>query len=385
VRLADGGVTDVRPFDATSINRATDAGAQAAAIAPIYAEQYGGYGPDRFWQNLSVTPDVVTMSSSIAAAYPLTEGGGEVDGVLTIDALGLARLLELTGPVSVPLWPEPISADNAVDVLLFEHYQELDGAARDRFQGLVVAAVVDAVSSRSLATPSVLASTLAPAVTGGHLRLWSADPSAQQLFRRIGADGALPTQSGDDFVQLVTQNGSEAKIDWFLDRSLTYDVAVDPGTGKLLASAEVTLVNRAPSSGVASYLIGGDVGSPMPAGVNRTLVTLLSPHVTVAATDDAGQAVPLNLGREVGGLYAASALVEVPPGASTTIRFRLEGAVATSDRYRLVVGHQPTRRPDDVTVRLRTIGGWALEPPGPAQETYAEDGPSTFERGLRGP
>ena len=385
VRLVDGGVEQVRPFDATTINRATDASAQAAAIAPLYAEQYGGYGADHFWQNLSVTPDVETMSSSIASAYPLTAGGGEVDGVLTIDALGLAKLLELTGPVSVPLWPEPITAENAVDVLLFQHYDQLDGAARDRFQGLVVAAVVEAVSSRSLPTPSVFASTLAPAVTGGHLRLWSADPGAEQLFRRIGADGALPTQSGDDFVQLVTQNGSEAKIDWYLDRSLSYDVALSPGTGKLLATAEVTLVNRAPASGVASYLIGGDVGSPTPAGVNRTVVTLLTPHASVRVTDGSGTAIPVNLGREGAGLYAASVVLEIPPGGTATIRYRLEGAVATSDRYRLVVGHQPTRRPDQVAVRLRTTGGWALEPPGPAEAAHEEDGPITFERGLRGP
>ena len=45
--------------------------------------------------------------------------------MVTIDPYGVAGLLELTGPVTVPDWPEPLTADNAAQVLLFEQYDQL--------------------------------------------------------------------------------------------------------------------------------------------------------------------------------------------------------------------------------------------------------------------
>ena len=171
----------------------------------------------------------------------------------------------------------------------------------------------------------------------------------------------------------------------------SFDVHVLPGGFKEGAAgehirigfADITLTNGAPGAGVSSYIIGGDVGGPTRPGVNRTVVTLLTPHVPVAATDGAGTALPLSLGREGDGLYAASVVVEIPPGATTTIQLELQGAVATSGRYRLLVGHQPTRLPDRVSVRLQTTGGWTVERPDQPSATYETDGPSTFDVGLK--
>ena len=42
-----------------------------------------------------------------------------------VDPLAVAALLKAIGPVSVPSWPVPISAENAASVLLHEQYVAL--------------------------------------------------------------------------------------------------------------------------------------------------------------------------------------------------------------------------------------------------------------------
>jgi hypothetical protein len=372
LRLADGKVDLVRTFSAHDINTATHPDRQRAVLPSVYAQEYSGYDPSVFWQNLSATPNVVTMSRAIAAAYPTTDGGGPVDGVLTIDPLGLRGLLQLTGPVRVPDWPTPISADDVTDVLLFQQYARLDAAHLEHFQGEVVAAVVRALTTGQLASPPALASALAPAVEGGHLRLWSADPAGQHLVARIGADGALGAPPRSDFVQLVTQNLSEAKIDWYLQRTLTYDATFDPPSGHLAATATVTLANHAPASGVASYLIG-ERGGPTDPGQSKMLVTVLTPHRVTGATDASGTSLPLNLGQE-DGLFTASVLVVIPPGGTQVVHFALDGDLPPGTEYHLAVGHQPTRVPDHVDVALQGSGGWRVTS-GSGDASLDRDGP----------
>jgi hypothetical protein len=376
LRTAGGDISLVRTIRASQMNAATDPAKQAVVLPPVYGERYGGYHPNQLWQNLSVTPDAVTMSRAIASAYPLTAGGGPVDGVVAIDPVGMAGLLDLTGPVRVAAWPTPITAANVVEVLDFSSYQQLSAAALQDFQGDVVRAIVDALTSGSLPPPSRLASALAPAVAGGHLRLWSNDPAAERLITRIGADGALRRPPAGDFVQLVTQNGSEAKIDWYLRRKLSYDVVLDPGTGRLQGTATVAVTNQAPASGVSSYVIGEATGPTRP-GQNRMLVTVLTPHLPTGATDAAGRTLPMSLGLE-NGFYSASVLVVVEPGATATIRFALDGALPPGADYRLTVGHQPTLVPDQVEIAAHGSGRWAVTSPGGGRQTSEPGAPEHF-------
>ena len=360
LRASNGDVDLVRSISAAEMNQATDHGAQLAALPSVYRTRYEGFRPGRFWQNLSATPDVPTLARGMAEAFPLTVGGGRVDGVITIDPYGIAALLELTGPVIVPGWPAAIGSDNVERILLFDHYDVLSPEQIDTFQGDVVEAVVDALTEGTLPAPSVIAATLTPAVQGGHLRLWSPERDAQALFERIGADGSLRAPAdGTDFIQLVTQSASESKIDWFLRRSLTYAPVLDPTTGVLTATATVTLANAAPTTGVSSYIIG-EADGPTAVGENELRLTLYSPHRPTGVTDAAGTSLPINIGMEQG-LFAVTALVEIPSGQSITLSFRFVGALRPSrGLYELRVGRQPAVAPDAVEVDLEGSAGWVF-------------------------
>lgn len=360
LRTRDGRISLVRTIPAGDLNGATDPAEQREALPAVYRARYGGFFPAQFWQNLSAVPDVPTFGEAVAAAYPLTDGGGPVDGFVTIDPSGLAALLELTGPVRVPDWPEPLTAANAAQVLLFDHYDRLGDATRDRFQASVVEAVVQALTSGSLPRPAELTATLAPAVIGGHLHLWSPDPEAQHLFERLGVDGAQGGPRSSDFVQLVTQNAGENKIDWYLRRSLTYEPVLDPSSGALTATATIDLVNDAPATGVSSYIIG-EPGGPAAPGENRLRVTLFSRLEPLEVTDGDGNPVGVNIDLE-NGLWSVTALVRIPPGGTAQLQVQLAGAQESLDEYRLVVGRQPAVVPDDLQINLTTPRGWRVDP-----------------------
>jgi hypothetical protein len=301
---------------------------------------------------------VPTVAKAVQAAYPLT-GRGPVDGVILIDPIGLAALLKVTGPITVAPWPEPLTPDNTAQILNFDHYDRLKPPARDDFQGAVVRAVIDRLTVGDLAAPSELAAALAPAVRGGHLQLWSPDRAAEALFRKVNAAGELRPPKGADFIELVTQNGSAAKIDWFLRRSLRYEAVVDPDTGDVRATAVVTLTNSAPTEGLDPYVIGGTALNNTRAGESRLFLTLYSALDLDGVTDEAGQPLGVNLGQE-NGLTAMRVLLRIPPGGSRTIRFQLTGGADLSGGdYQLILGHQATAWPDQVDLKI--TGGPSLE------------------------
>ena len=74
------------------------------------------------------------------------------------------------------------------------------------------------------------------------LMLFAGGADEQTLFRRIGADGALPTAKRGDVLSVSTQNLANNKIDAYLRRSITYRSTVDPEDGQVRARLVIRLV-----------------------------------------------------------------------------------------------------------------------------------------------
>ncbi len=148
---------------------------------------------------------------------------------------------------------------------------------------------------------------------------------------------------------MLTQNGSEAKIDWFLRRSVEYRVDFDPQTGQTTATATVTLTNLAPAEGVAEYIIGGAPGSPTEAGENRISLTVRSALPIIEVTDAAGAPVGTTNAIE-GGLGSATVRTTIPPGGTAAFTFHLAGALTPAPAYRLAMRPQPAPFADETLV-----------------------------------
>ena len=338
VRLERVGRTD-------DLNTGGDPESRRLVASPDYTARYARFEVERHWQNVTMSPDFPTVARAIANLYPQS-GGRPVDGVVAIDPIGLAALLDVIGPVQVPSWPVPITGDNAARVLLFEQYVALEGTQRVDFLATVTQAVWGRLTSGSFDAVK-LVRAMGPMVAEKHLQLASTHPREERGFIDLGAGGQM-APARHDFFGLVTQNASGNKIDWFLRRSIAYRAEVDPKSGELRATARIALRNQAPADGLPSYIIGNLVEPPLPSGTNKTYVSVYTPLLLEGARIDGR---PLLLETEVErDRHVYSTYLTIPPGGSAILELDLQGRMDTSDGYRLDLYRQAFLAPDPVEV-----------------------------------
>jgi len=322
-----------------------------------FLARYARFDPARTWANVNVSPDFPTDAAVIANLYPQS-GGAPIDGVIAVDPAGLAALLALVGPVEVASWPHPITAANALQVLLFDQYQRFNVTSEEQrvdFLGEVAQVAWGRLTSGDLPSVPELLATLGPAVGTKHFFFSSTRPDEQRLFEDMGAAGKMAPLTGD-FIGLVTQNAGGNKIDYFLRRKVEYRAQLDPGSGQLQASVKVALHNDAPATGLSASLIGNEVIPALPYGTNKLYLSFYTPWRLVDASLD-GTPVVLERATELGRQVYSTAVV-IPPKSAVTLELSLSGRLAETDDYRLDVYRQPMVSPDQVTTSLALRSGW---------------------------
>jgi Protein of unknown function (DUF4012) len=333
-----------------------------------FVARWSRFQPVATWRNLTMSPDFPSVGQVMTELYPQS-GGRPIDGVLAVDPIALAALLEFVGPVEIPGVPEPLTAENAADFMLYEQYVELPDDERVDVLETLARTTFDRLTAGELPGPRAVADVLGPAVRDGHIQLYSIHPEQQRLFTDIDADGALPAVDGD-FLAVVNSNATGNKVDLFLSRDIDYRATWDPETGEVAATVAVTLVNGAPSAGLPEYIIGNaldEEGEDLPAGTNRTHVSVYSP-LSLEGADLDGQ--PLDLASEVErDRYAYSLFLDVPPDNGTRVlTLRLRGRIPVDgEGYRLDIAGQPLVTPDDVHVTVESTGGGTLRAGAPME------------------
>lgn len=350
----DGDVKLERSGRIRELMEAVPSGQRVLEGPAEYIARYGRYNPQDFMQDLTYSPDWPSNAQVFASAFEQS-GGVPVDGVFAVDPYGLAALLQLTGPVQVEGIDQPLSADNAVKLLLRDQYLTLgDRAAREEVLADATRATFERLTDASLPAPRVLGDVLGPAVDGRHLQLWSPDGAEQALFEQIHADGALNLPEGGDGFQVVQQNVGNNKIDAYLKRTLDYQATIDATTGRLSGKITVTLRNEVPSIDLPDVVV--DNRRAAPRGTSVATIALHTRQVVTEATID-GVATRVGRGRE-GGFYAwDTPVLRIPPGETVTIVFTIDGAVDLSNGYSLRILPQPVATPDQVRVEVAIAGG----------------------------
>ena len=339
--------SDLQPATPAELERRTLPGDDALPT------RYRYYQPARYPGNVTGTQDFPTVARTFDTTYRET-GGPPVDGVIYVDPYGLAGLLKLTGPVAVEGLDRPLTSDNAADFLLKQQYtvfsnisnrvDYLEAASRNTFEQL---------TSRDLPGPRTVADALSPLVRRHRLLAYSFHPEDRALLDRVGLSGAVPPAAGADYLSVTNANANPNKIDAYLERSISYDSRYDPKTGSVSSTATVTLRNTSPASGLPDYTISNQAG--LPYGTNHTFLSVYTPLQLKSAAQD-GRAVDtepqIEYGRNRYGLF-----VDVPPGGTSTLVFRLGGQLEAASTYRLRFLAQPGVNPDRLAVSVEPGGG----------------------------
>jgi len=166
-----------------------------------------------------------------------------------------------------------------------------------------------------------------------------------------GIGGELPPPSPDGFA-VVSNNAAANKLDAYLKRNIAYEAVVDEDTGQITATAEVRLVNSAPTG------LPGDVGGNpfvLPPGTNRMYLSVYSPWSLTSAELDGGP-TGMEPSTELG-YNVYSRFVEIPAGEEVVLRLGFAGELPDDEPYELVLRSQPLAYPDVTRVDVRTTDG----------------------------
>lgn len=161
-------------------------------------------------------PDFPTAAQIMTAEWQRTHGITPNE-IVSIDPIGLSKLLAVTGPVTLPDG-EVIDSGNVVSKLLSEAYFRYPegGAESDAYFATVASAVFDRVMSMDYDVWA-MADAVVDAANNGSLMMWSDNPTTQEFFDGTRLQGVLPqSNEGSTVVGVYFRDRSSSKIDYYL-------------------------------------------------------------------------------------------------------------------------------------------------------------------------
>ncbi|CAL9315125.1 hypothetical protein SUDANB51_02886 [Streptomyces sp. enrichment culture] len=266
----------------TGSNPEVDLGAEFTA-------RYGRAQPTRYWANSNLSPHFPHAARIWSATWH-QRSGRQVDGVVGLDPTVLSRLLRVTGPRRLADGTQ-LTADNVLDLAERTGYARYPDDAQRKAFLLDVARTASGSLVNALQDPRRLAG-LVRAVYGdaaeGRLKMWSARENEQRLLATRPWGGTFPEDPGP-FAGLVVNNAAGGKLDYYLERELSWNPGPCTSRGRLV-SARITLRNMAPTSGLPAYVTqrGDKPSYRTRPGDNRLLLSYyasVGAHLTGASLD----------------------------------------------------------------------------------------------------
>ncbi|MGF0311947.1 DUF4012 domain-containing protein [Rhodococcus sp. IEGM1428] len=278
VRAVDGAVT----VDSLASNAELRIPYDPIDLGPDFFDAYETrFQPTQNWQNSNVSPHF-PYAGQIWQSMWQQETGERVDGALATDPVALGYILDVVGPITMSDG-EVIDGSNVVRVTQSDAYFrfENDNSARKAYLQDIAARVV-AKMQGNIASPRALLEALGKAAGEGHIAVWSADAALQSILGPTKIGHEVP-DSPDPYAALVVNNGAGGKLDYYLQRKVTYSAQTcDGATRTTHVVAELT--NNAPLQDYTTYIAGRQNDSTRydgPPGTNRSVVAL---YATQGAT-----------------------------------------------------------------------------------------------------
>jgi hypothetical protein len=229
---------------------------------------YSSWWPFANWglRDSNLSPDFPTSAKMIANVFQ-HETGQQVDGVIQFSPVVIAHVLKVTGPITVPVFNDTVTADNLEAKI---HYYEEDPAGiakqqrlfpndhthslRKRFTQAVTQLLEDKV--RHLPTSQIVdvGKQLLSDLQSKDLQVYLANTDLEQMLTQMHATGAIDTTPGIDGYMLVQTNVSVAKSTPYVDLTQHDDITLDDHGG---ATHHLTLtLHNAPTGpifGLSTY------------------------------------------------------------------------------------------------------------------------------------
>lgn len=247
LQVEDGRITALNFQDANKIDAwAVDGGStgmltKAYADAPTPLQEFMLL--DLFlFRDANYWPDFRASGQKAMDLYAYGRDVPPLDGAIAIDQAFLKLLLQGTGPVKLGDSGEVISSEN-IDQALQEAWTLQDGASeRKAFLGPFAAAILGTLLGGlgDLDLP-VMAEALQQGLNEKHLQIYVRDPVAAAMLAANGWDGRVEPPLDHDALLVVDMNVGYNKANVFIERDVSYGVALDPQGGGM---ADLAVTHR---------------------------------------------------------------------------------------------------------------------------------------------
>ncbi len=310
--------------------------------------------------------DFPTTARNSIDIYHANGGRERIDGVIAINFHTLEKLLEVTGPVTVPEYGETVSSGDVTEkTLIMTHPERLKPWESHRydFVGHLAAEIID----KSLSAPPSQWQSLITAFRAlgreKNLLLYHTDPSTQREIEEFGWDGSLRRDDGD-YLAVIDSSMRSTKLNLVVQSSIDLQVKLD---NRGNAENKVTIIYANPYSAWAKgkdrRLVDLTTGKGSLTVYGNYLRVLAAECATLEEVAEDGVPVGPESVEEEGGKSVFSRYLLLPLDTRKAISFtyRLDGAASGKGDekvYRLVVQKQPGTAavPLAVSVSLRDGG-----------------------------
>ncbi|MDI9894323.1 DUF4012 domain-containing protein [Rhodococcus sp. IEGM 1381] len=325
-----GGVSIVRAADGRiSVDNMASNDELRIPYAPMdlgvdFANAYESrYQSTQNWQNSNLSPHF-PYAGQIWQSMWQQETGERVDGALATDPVALGYILDVVGPITMGDG-EVIDGSNVVQITQSDAYFRFDddNTARKAYLQDIAARVV-AKMQGNIGSASGLLEALGKATSEGHIAVWSADPALQAILGPTKIGHEVP-ESPDPYAAVVVNNGAGGKLDYYLQRKVTYTAqSCDGATRTTRVVAEIT--NNAPELDYTTYIAGRQNESTRydgPPGTNRSVVALYATQgaTLTNATSDGTPLFLLTAAERGHPVFYVPVVIE--PGQTKTIEYNL--------------------------------------------------------------
>ncbi|WP_223625959.1 DUF4012 domain-containing protein [Microbacterium sp. EST19A] len=278
--------------------------------------------PGRYLQNITSIPDFSEAGATIAARWQ-GRFGGEIDGVIAVDAVVAQHLMAATGDLT--FGPFTATPETVISILLSEIYAAIpDPAVQDDVFAQAASGLFAAALSGG--DPKALIGALAESAGEGRIRIWSAHEDEEAVLAGSALGGTIPEDSADaTYVGVLMNDATGAKMDYYTRASIT--TAVGTCQGKATTQVRVTWTNTAPADAATSlppYVTGDGVYGVAPGSVG-TLIAVYGPEGSTPSHIDRDGAEEGVQTTTLGDRSVVQHDVLLAPGESTTITVEFQG------------------------------------------------------------